>query len=171
MRASTLLSIGSAFAGLLSAGPYPSFATQNVDTETVYVVEVTEVCECPTATALPTVTSSPFTTLTCCPTCELIPVTCTTQPITSCRQRTSLRQRFALRRVSRNAATNSTYAGTHLVQLNILHHVQLVMSVVIQTAGLRNPTIQCSSTFKFTSTFKICVSVIGMKIGNAAYIS
>jgi hypothetical protein len=81
MRLITLLSIGSAFTGLVSAG---SYATQNIDTETVYVVEFTEVCVCPTATALPTAISIPFTTLTCCPTCEPIPVTCTTQPITSC---------------------------------------------------------------------------------------
>ena len=82
MRVSTLLGIGSVFAGLVSAGSYTSCESQTADIETVYVVEVTEVCECPTATA--TATAYPFTTLTCCPTCEAIPITCTTQPITSC---------------------------------------------------------------------------------------
>ena len=70
------------FTGLVSAGTQQS---QDVDVETVYQLEVTEVCECPTmSVATETATASPFTTLTCCPTCAPIPVTHTTQPITSC---------------------------------------------------------------------------------------
>jgi hypothetical protein len=80
MRFSTLLRAGALFTGLASAGTQQS---QDVDVETVYQLEVTEVCECPTTTAA-TATASAFTTLTCCPTCAPIPVTHTTQPITSC---------------------------------------------------------------------------------------
>lgn len=85
MRFSTLLTVGALFAGLASAGTTQS---QDCDVETVYQVEVTEICDCASATCTAgtetAATETPFTTLTCCPTCAPIPVTQTTQPITSC---------------------------------------------------------------------------------------
>jgi hypothetical protein len=51
-----------------------------VDTETVYFVEYTEICVCPATTPV----VSAITTVTCCESCAPVPITATTQYVTSC---------------------------------------------------------------------------------------
>lgn len=55
----------------------------SVVTETVVVVEYTEVCQCPTATPL-LLLQPAITTITCCDTCAPVTVTATDQLVTSC---------------------------------------------------------------------------------------
>jgi hypothetical protein len=56
---------------------------QIIATETVFVIEYTEVCACPTSTAKNPLVPA-LTTITCCESCAPIPITATTQLVTSC---------------------------------------------------------------------------------------
>jgi len=71
-----------ALAALAKAGSVQNTVAP-VEVETLYIVEYTEVCVCPTqtSTALP---SPAITTLVCCDSCAPVTVTESAQPITSC---------------------------------------------------------------------------------------
>jgi hypothetical protein len=80
---SALSLVASAHAGkVVNSKPQPTLKTKTaiVDVETVYMVEYTEVCVCPAVTSV----VPAITTVTCCESCKPVPITATTQVVTSC---------------------------------------------------------------------------------------